>query len=692
MIRLDAGVAEAPRRRAPHVQQRLDSDCGVAALSSTMGCFGVRRSVGRMWQLYGRSNTALSLLDLQRVADANGFDATCYRFEDLNEVGSRYLPAVLHLNREGGHFVAADRLRGSRIRVSDPAGDQRWVKKDSLEVSGYLMSVRPRAGKVQSASDRSGSAILGGLLWSARRRLLVIALLSLAATASGLAVSQFVRVLVDLASSAAMSTMALITIALITLGVAAAGALFGWLSTRRAFASSVSMERELALEYGDVILSLGGTAFRAYAPGDLMARFSDLSEMRSFVHDSLLSGILSVATFLGATAVLGLQSPVAAAACVSGVALIATARWFKGRGIEAMQRRSAAAESVLTQAMVEVVEGSPTNRGPEWSSYQKPRLKGAFDGLISQTRRVFLTSSALEFTTGFAGSVVLVATMAMMAAQVQAGSLSLGSLASLAVLLPMMSGAAFALAGLQQDVQRATVSAERIEEIKYARAAPHSVSAGGRAAPQTVLLEVEGLRVVAGGQCLAELPHLSVATGEIVGLRGPNGAGKSTICRVLAGLEDDWSGSILVNGSPVRDSSKASVRYVPDSVAIVADTLLNNVTFGREVGGIERICEAVGLDVLAARLPLGFATPIGPPHVRLSGGEAQRVGIARALAHRPALLILDEATRMLDVATQRTLVRDILQEGLCSAVILVSHSESLDALTTRIVEIGAPDV
>ncbi|GGL81985.1 hypothetical protein GCM10009706_20670 [Curtobacterium citreum] len=550
------------RKRAPHVPQRLDSDCGVAALSSVMGCYGVRRSVGRMWQLYGRSQTAMSLLELQRVADRNGFDATCYRFDDLRQVSDRYLPAVLHLDRDGGHFVAIDRQRGDRVRVTDPAGDQGWVRKAALDTSGYLMTVVPSERPASAREDRSGGEVVRGLLWSARGRLSGVALLSLAATASGLAVSQFVRVLVDLAAAGALSSAALVAIGMITLLVAAAGATFGWFSTRKAFTSSVSMERELALGYGTTVLSLGGTAFRAYAPGDLMARFTDLSEMRSFVHDSVLSGILSAATLLGAVTVLGLQSPVAALACLVGVSAIASARWIKGKRIESLQRRAAGAESALTQAMVEVGEGSVTNRGAAWVAYQRPRLRAAFDGLIDQTRRVFLVSAALEFSTAFAGSVVLIVVMTLMAFQVQAGTLSLGSLASLAVLLPMMSGAAFALAGLQQDVQRATVSAERIEEISFARAAL-PVSGGAHAGDGAPLLRVEALRVVAAGSVLADLPRLSIQSGEVVGLRGPNGAGKSTICRVLAGLEDDWTGSIALDGEPLRDAGGEPVRYVP---------------------------------------------------------------------------------------------------------------------------------
>lgn len=675
------------------MHQHLATDCGVAALSSAMGCFGVRRSVGRMWQLYGRSNTAMSFLELQRVASANGFDARCFEYENLKTVSANYFPAVVHLPDDGGHFVTIDKRVGRWVRRSDPAGIQRWVNQDKIRGTGYLMTVRPSSEEVDRSSDRSGAALLAGLLLSARRRLAVIALLAIISTVAGLAVSQFVRVLIDFVTSGSVTTGSLVWLAVGTIALSAVGLAASYVAMRRAFTSSVAMERQLAIDYARTLVSLRGTAFRAYTPGDLMARFSDLSEMRAFVHDSLLSGILGTITFLGATTVLAMQSPLVATFCVAGVAVVAAARWLTGRRIEGLQRRAAAAESQLTQSMVEIVEGSATNRGTAWSGYQTPRLGEAFDGLITQTRRVFLSSSVLEVATGLAGSVILVSAMVAAALQVQSGSLSVGALASLAVLLPMMSTAAFSLVGLQQDIQLATVSAERIEEISFASAkTPEECPPGPTAHSGSELVTLSALEVRSSGVRLAYLPQMTIREGEIVGLRGPNGAGKSTVCRVLAGLEDEWTGRVSIDGVPLRNLDIANreeiVSYVPDTVAVTADSLLNNVTFGRQIADVEEICAAVGLERLAARLPIGYATPIGPPHVRLSGGESQRLGIARALTHHPRLLILDEATRMLDMATQRSIVQSILDNRLCGAILLVSHSESLDSAVTRIVEIG----
>ncbi|WP_318152201.1 peptidase domain-containing ABC transporter [Nocardioides hwasunensis] len=677
------------------MQQRVATDCGVAALASAMSCYGVRRSVGRMWQLYGRSNTAMSLLELQQVAAANGFTARCFEFERLAEVSSSYFPAVVHLEQSGGHFVTIDRRIGAWVRCSDPAETQSWVRHDRLATSGYLMTVEP-SGSDEIASDPSGASILARLLRGARGRLVVIALLSIVATIAGLAVSQFVRVLVDLVTAEAADLATLLVLGAGTVVVSALGTAASYASMRRAFTSSVGMERDLAVGYADTVVSLRGTAFRSYSPGDLMARFSDLSEMRAFVHDSLLSGILSSITFLGASLVLGLQSPLLALMCMTGVAVVAAARWWGGRRIEGLQRRSAAAESQLTQAMVEMVEGSVSNRGSAWRDYQTPRLASAFDGLITRTRRVFLSSSMLETAAGLAGTVILVVCMVVAALQVQSGALTLGSLASLAVLLPMMSTAAFTLVGLQQDVQRATVSAERIEEISFATArsaesSPERTVDGVRdSGAGEHVIHLRDVEVRAAGARLAHLPELWIDRGEVVGLRGPNGSGKSTICRVLAGMEDEWSGEVWIDGEAMHDVESPDwerhVGYVPDSVVVTADTLVGNIGFGREVPRLDEICTAVGLGTLAGRLPLGYATPIGPPHVRLSGGEGQRLGIARALAGRPTVLVLDEATRMLDVQTQRRIVDTIVERDLCDAVLLVSHSESLESLVSRVVE------
>jgi len=151
-----------------------------------------------------------------------------------------------------------------------------------------------------------------------------------------------------------------------------------------------------------------------------------------------------------------------------------------------------------------------------------------------------------------------------------------------------------------------------------------------------------------------------------LGVIGPTGSGKSTLVDLLLGLYQPTAGEILIDGRPLTPallpSWQASIGYVPQDIFLIDDTIARNIAFGLPDNEIDRVrlreaCAMVQLlDFIEAEQRDGFDTNVGERGVRLSGGQRQRIGLARALYHRPSLLILDEATSALDVATEAKLL------------------------------------
>ena len=151
-----------------------------------------------------------------------------------------------------------------------------------------------------------------------------------------------------------------------------------------------------------------------------------------------------------------------------------------------------------------------------------------------------------------------------------------------------------------------------------------------------------------------------------LGVVGPTGSGKSTFVDLLLGLYFPTAGKILIDGQPLTPamvpSWEASIGYVPQDIFLIDDTIARNIAFGVSDEKIDhnRLCEACAmaqiLDFVEGELPEGFGTNVGERGIRLSGGQRQRIGLARALYHRPSLLILDEGTSALDVATEARLL------------------------------------
>lgn len=175
--------------------------------------------------------------------------------------------------------------------------------------------------------------------------------------------------------------------------------------------------------------------------------------------------------------------------------------------------------------------------------------------------------------------------------------------------------------------------------------------------------------------------NLCIPKGSMIGLIGPSGAGKSTIVSLLTGLYTPSSGKVLVDGQELDDSLRAgwmrSIGYVPQNPFLLNGSLAENIAFsqwGQEIDRqrVKECCHMAAMDFVDD-LEKGIDTVLGERGVRLSGGQLQRVSIARALYGRPQLIIFDEATSALDGATEQAIQKTI--EGLCKqiTIVIITH-------------------
>lgn len=190
-------------------------------------------------------------------------------------------------------------------------------------------------------------------------------------------------------------------------------------------------------------------------------------------------------------------------------------------------------------------------------------------------------------------------------------------------------------------------------------------------------LRAEDLRFVVDGECIVDDCTLAVERGETLAVVGPSGAGKSTLLRLLNRLEEPTAGTVYLDGVDYRDLDptdlRARVGLVPQDPALQAGTVAENVTVGPRLRG-ESVPDDRVADLLARVDLAGYA---GRSTDDLSGGEAQRVAIARTIVTDPEVLLLDEPTASLDSEAQAA-VEDLLADLLTSTdrtVVLVTHDD-----------------
>jgi len=189
---------------------------------------------------------------------------------------------------------------------------------------------------------------------------------------------------------------------------------------------------------------------------------------------------------------------------------------------------------------------------------------------------------------------------------------------------------------------------------------------------------------------------LTLPPGHTVAIVGPSGSGKSTVGRLLFRFYDVTGGAIRIDGQDIRGVTQKSLHeaigVVPQDTVLFNDTILYNIAYGRPEAShaeIEAAAKAAKIDALIHTLPEGYATQVGERGLKLSGGEKQRVGIARTLLKNPPILILDEATSALDSETESDIQHELKTMSKGRSVITIAHRLSTIVEADEIVVLEA---
>ncbi len=287
----------------------------------------------------------------------------------------------------------------------------------------------------------------------------------------------------------------------------------------------------------------------------------------------------------------------------------------------------------------------------------------------------------------------LIAVMVMAAVGVQHGGLTVGDFVMVnAYMIQIMLPLGF-LGSVYRDIRQSVVDMaamfdllEQPAEISDRPGARPLVVSAGRIAFRDVSFAYDPDRPILRGL------DLTVAPGETVAVVGPSGAGKSTIGRLLFRFYDVTGGAVEIDGQDLRDVTQTSVRaaigVVPQDTVLFNDTIGYNIAYGRPEASraeVEAAARAARIHDFVATLPKGYDTVVGERGLKLSGGEKQRVGIARTLLKDPPILLLDEATSALDSETEHGIQASLRAMRVGRSVVIIAHRLSTIVDADRIV-------
>jgi len=332
--------------------------------------------------------------------------------------------------------------------------------------------------------------------------------------------------------------------------------------------------------------------------------------------------------------------------------------------------------------------------------WESDRYDASMERYVAASLKTQYSLAFLNFGQSLLITAGLVVVMVMAAMGVQNGSLTVGDFVMVNAYMIQITMPLNFLGTVYREIRQSLVDMgemfdllEQPAEVTDKPGAPDLKVTGGAVTLDNVSFGYDDARPILKGV------SIEVPAGQTVAIVGPSGSGKSTIGRLLFRFYDVGGGALTIDDQDLRDVTQESLHnaigVVPQDTVLFNDTIFYNIAYGRHDASRDEIIEAAKaakIHDFITSLPDGYDTTVGERGLKLSGGEKQRVGIARTLLKNPPILLLDEATSALDTETEAEIQSELQAMGEGRTVITIAHRLSTIAHADRIVVLEAGEV
>ncbi len=676
------GIATT-RVKVPTVLQMEATECGAASLSMILAHYNLWLPLEKLRQECGVNRDGSKASCVIRAARNRGCDANGYRWnaDRLKEVGD--FPLIIHW--EFNHFVVLEGIKGDTVYLNDPAMGRRTVKWEEFRTSytGVALRVVPNKDfKPEGERYNIFKAVAQKLAqdkWAA----LFILLLNLGMIIPGLAAPVFSQIFLDdiLAKKHTdwmFNFCVAMTVAWVVSGV------MTWLQA----VILTRWQRKLTLadsaSFFWHLLRLPMQFFNQRFAGEVASRVNFNESIASVLSGPAATAILNflVAIFY---LLLLLQYDVTLTLIgifFSGIDIVvffALRRYLTDLNMKIQQDAGKEYGTTMNGLMmIETIKanGNEADFFAKWAGYRAKVLKASQDVALWQMTATIIPT----LLSGINGALI----MTLGGFSIMEGALTAGMFTAFQSLMGSFQAPVNALLGLGSTLQSTEMQMQRLNDVRRYEIDDLNCREEKPSAEPVARLNGElELKEIDFGYSPLEKPlinkfSLHIEPGHWVAVVGASGSGKSTVSKIVTGIYEEWSGEVLFDGRKRREIPREvivnSISAVDQDVFQITGTIAQNLSLFDDSVRRSDIIQAakdacIHEDIL--QLEKGYDSFVSEGGLNFSGGQRQRLEIARALANNPSLLILDEATSALDPMTEQTVLENIRRRG-CSCLI-VAH-------------------
>lgn len=676
-------VRRTRRARTPTVLQMEAVECGAASLAMILGYYGRILPLEELRAVCGVSRDGVKASNIIRAARIYGLNGKGFR-KEIPELSAMRFPMIAFWNFN--HFVVLEGFGRHVAYINDPASGPRTVSMAEFNqaFTGVVLTFEPDSEFVRAGERPSLMRALAGRLSRSKLALVYVIIASLALIIPGLLVPAFAQVFVDNILIQGQVNW-LIGLLLAMAVTALLRAILSWIQQHYLLRLETKLALATSSKFLWHILRLPYEFFTQRYGGEISSRVAINDRVAYLLSGELATATINLVLVAFYVILLYLYDPTLTAIGVAiAMVNILVLRYVSRRRVDANRRLLQERGKLLGTAInglqtIETIKATGAEDAffARWAGYQAKTLNAE--------QQFSLASQVLQVVPTFLSLVNITIILLLGGLKVMDGALTIGSLVAFQSLMASFIAPFNQIVNLGGRIQEVAGDMNRLDDVlRYPLDETFTRSLNNQQTLTSAKLtgRVE-LRNVTFGYSKLDAPliesfNLLVRPGARVALVGGSGSGKSTIAKLIAGLYEPWSGDILFDGIPrqnlPREHINNSVAMVDQDIFMFEGSIRDNLTLWDPTIPEMNIIQAAkdaSIHTDIAERPDGYDHIIEEGGRNFSGGQVQRLEIARALVNNPSVIILDEATSSLDPVTEKIIDDNLRRRG-CTCII-VAH-------------------